>query len=188
MIEHNGKMYARVTEILQPFNDFSKIDPAVLERKRIIGTNVHKAIDDYIKEDIPILCDEEMGYFRSYLKWAEYVNPLYSVNEKRFFDDTLMITGAIDAIVSIGESKDLVILDFKTSAVENHTTWPLQAHLYHYLAQKEFPSLSDRMIFLKLDKKGLVPVAYTYKFQQNTMNQCMQIVHEFMKARHTSST
>jgi len=33
MLERNGKLYARVSDVIRPFTDFAAIDPEVLERK-----------------------------------------------------------------------------------------------------------------------------------------------------------
>lgn len=186
MIEHNGKEYARVTEILQPFNDFSMIDPEVLEHKKNIGTSVHKAIDDFSMGEFPILAADEVGYFNSYLKWAEYVKPVYIVREKRYFDDDLMITGQVDGLVRLEGSQEIIVLDYKTSATESPIVWPMQGHMYHYMASKEC-NISNRIIFLKLDKKGGIPIAYTYKYDQNMMNKCKIAIDKFYELRKNAS-
>lgn len=182
MLEHNGKEYARVTEILSHLNDWSGIDPTVLARKAQIGTNVHKYIEEYNAGSFPIPPDESLGYFDSYIRWAKEWNPKIIKAEERYFDEDWMITGQIDMLIQTDLSFEggpgLTLIDFKTSANPS-PTWPLQAHLYHHLASKAGLELSKRMLFIQLDKRGKLPTCHAYFFESHIMYHCERLVEKF---------
>lgn len=179
-IHENGKKYARVTDILRPFADFSHIDPAVLENKARIGTNAHEAIEDDIAGDFPVPGSCAFGYFKSYLEWKKHLRPHFVQSEKRYFDDARMITGQIDALVILNP-KDIIptLIDFKTSSVESKDTWPMQAHLYAYLLKSNNIEVQPRFLFVKLDKYGSIPKVFPYQWNENTHSRCMGAIDSF---------
>jgi hypothetical protein len=181
MLQHEGKKYARVSEILSPFNDFSKILPNVLSRKALIGTNVHSAIDDEISGVFPCLREEEISYFNSFIGWKDKVNPKFIERETRYYNDEKMITGRIDALIKFKDIGRPVLLDFKTSAQESPIVWPMQAHLYAYLLKKAGKEISDIYLFVKLDKFGKLPKVFVYKYQEEVMEKCHEAIETFWK-------
>lgn len=179
MLEHNGKKYARVSEVISPFADFSKIDPIILANKCTIGTTVHQAIADDIDGEFPCPGNFGAGYFESYIKWKKSINPIFIHSEKRYFCDEKMITGQIDCVVCMPGTPLPVLIDFKTSVNESPETWPMQAHLYHYLLRKSGIEVGSTFLFLKLDKKGNAPRVFSYQWSQNIYNKCMKAIDEF---------
>lgn len=179
MIEHNGKHYARVTEVLQPLCDFSHVDPWVLKNKCRIGTNVHKAIEDDFRGDFPILREDEAGYYESYERWAAEIKPRVLRSEERYYDSSKMLCGQIDAVLDLGWTDLPVLVDFKTSAQESKKVWPLQAHLYAYLLAQNGLLVGPSYQFIKLDKLGALPQVFTYMWNQNTHALCMGLVDKF---------
>lgn len=191
--------YSRVTDILSLWNtnvvneegdivakifQGSKIpiDIEILENKGNIGTNVHTAIDAYLTEGLEIpLRIPERGYFDSFHKWYKETGCEVVENEKRYYCDKLMITGAIDALVRLPGEEDLILVDFKTSASESPKIWPLQATFYHYLVSQTGIKLSPRLIFLKLDKHGEDPVVceYTYSTQLLQVCKAAWVCHQY---------
>lgn len=186
MIIKDGKEYARVSDVLKPFSDFSHIDEAVLARKCMIGTLVHEAIAQDIQGNFPILDEDGWGYFKSYMKWAEHMECDFVQSEKRYFDDEYMLTGQIDALISYGKEDTPVLVDFKTSASEGKV-WTMQAHLYSYLLIKNDVHHQSRFLFVKLDKKGALPTVFEYKFNKNTAVKSLQAIHMYWKVRKSDS-
>lgn len=183
MIIHNGKQYARVSDILKPFCDFSNIDEAVLNNKARIGTDVHKAINDDICEEFPIIFPESHGYLSSYYQWKERLLPSFSLAETRLYCDEKMISGQIDTLVQFKGENGLVLVDFKTSAQESPIVWPMQAHLYHYLLIKNGWNVTSRFLFVKLDKHGKLPTVFQYCFDPNLRAKCMDAIDLHFKIR-----
>lgn len=178
MIKHDGKFYARVSSILKDYSDYSNIDPGVLQRKANIGSSVHQAIADDIAGKFPVPCNSGIGYFASYVAWADRMSPIFLQSEKRYFCDEKMITGQIDCLAKI--SCDLVLVDFKTSA-SSSPSWIMQAHLYHYLLKVNGQKTSPRMLFLKLDPYGELPQVFEFKLDLNVTAKCMNAIDSFWK-------
>lgn len=180
MIEHEGKMYARVSDILSPFNDFSKIDPSILSNKAKIGTSVHEAIADDIEGEFPFLDEQTMGYFESYDAWKFQIKPTFLKSEMRYFDEERMITGQIDTLIDIPNKSMLpTLVDFKTSAQESREVWPMQGHLYGYLLSKNGILVAPRYLFVRLNKYGHLPDVFEYQYSENTYARCMNAVNDF---------
>jgi hypothetical protein len=180
--------YVRVSQVLACLQDFSQIDPAVLEAKQNIGINVHDGIDQYLNGMFPLLFLSELNYLTSFLKWKAKTNPKVKVTEKRYYCDDKMLTGQVDALMQFPHSQLTVLVDWKTSAVESPKIWPLQAHLYHYLVNKNtlFP-LADFALFVKLDPKGNIPKVYPYKIDKNTTDYALSLVDEYWKRNPVKS-
>ena len=184
MYEHEGKQYARVTDILKPFTDFSHIDPEVLVNKARIGTNVHQAIADDIAGDMPCLAKDEMGYFTSYLRWKEEVSHKVTQTERRYYDEKNMVTGQIDALMDFGYVSGLpTLVDFKTSAIESKIAWPMQAHLYVDLLAQNGQLAHPMSLFIKLEKTGAMPRVYSYLWNVNTHLKCMDAIKAFWESQ-----
>jgi thiol-disulfide isomerase/thioredoxin len=183
MIIRDGKEYARVSDILKPFYDFSMIDQTVLQNKANIGTRVHEAIAEEILGDFPVLGEKEEGYFASFCKWCKAINPIFLKSEERYFDDVKMMTGCIDAIAKLSCDSKAVLIDFKTSSQESKITWPMQAHLYSHLLRVNDIDVSPRYLFIKLDKFGNLPEVYEYKHSSNIMANCFNAIDLFWKSR-----
>lgn len=179
-LEHNGKLYARVTsDVLNPFVNFDSIPQDVLERKAALGTRVHDAIHKEVQGEFPVIGLQEQPYFKSFELWRAAVQPAFLMMEQRVYCDQKMITGCIDALVKLeGEDKG-VLVDWKTSVKESAITWPMQAHLYHYLLQSAGISVASRFLFVKLDPYGGLPKVFQYKFDIATLSRCFQAIDDF---------
>ena len=180
MIEYNGRTYARVSDVLSPLKDFSHIDPIILKKKTELGTSVHEAIADDIEGEFPILSEKGLGYFLSYQRWVKHLCVNFVASETRYFDEDLMISGQIDALALMGWVQDLpVLVDFKCTAQVSKEVWPMQAHLYAHLLEKNGVKVRPRYVFVKLDKEGAFPMTYSYNFDPNIRARCLEAVKNF---------
>jgi len=183
MLEHNQKQYARVSDILSLLKNFDHINPVVLKNKQEIGTMVHKAIADDVADDFPILSPSTYGYYKSYLAWKEIAKPTFLLSEQRFFNDSLRLTGCIDALVQLPHSTLPVLVDFKTSSVEDGDIWPLQGHLYAHLVESVGTKIAPHFLFVKLDKNGKSPHVFCYPHDFDTMDYCTNLVKKFWESK-----
>lgn len=182
MLEHNGKYYARVSDVLRPFTDFGHIDAHVLERKARIGTSAHEAIADEIAGNFPTPMREAEGYFDSFLEWCYKAQPDFVSSEERLFCDEKMITGQLDALIRSPDYHLPILIDFKTS-VQESPTWVMQAHLYAYLVEKT-RGIEPIYWFIKLDKKGKFPKVFEYKWNPEMEFKCMAAIDDFWKSEN----
>lgn len=172
--------YTRVSDIIKPWNDFSGIPLEVLERKKNIGTEVHKAIQAF-NECIPVQYEGDgEEYFTSFLKWMRETKVNVKYSELRLYDDTLKITGGIDALVQFPNEGNLVLVDWKTTASYTKKTarmWELQGTFYHYLLTKNGnEDLSDRIVFVQLNPDGKLPKIREFVYSPDTMALCAAAV------------
>ena len=160
MSEEIKEGYTRATEVLSQWDKFSMINNEVFVAKTILGTNVHAAIANYYRGIPTELTDAEQGYFDSFYGWNA-INVTDVVDfEKRMYDDKRMLTGAMDAIVKLGD--ELVLLDWKCSYNADKLGWPLQASFYMQLLKSSEGIEVNRAIFVKLDKEGNFPKTFEY--------------------------
>lgn len=179
MLEHNGKFYARVSDILKPFVDFGHIPQEVLQRKAALGTAVHQAIHQEIQGEFPVVSFKQQGYIQSFDKWRNALAPEFIESEMRYYCDQKMVTGCIDALIKLKGEEKAVLVDFKTSVQESPITWPMQAHLYHYLLKASGKDVASRFLFIKLDQFGGVPKVFQYKFDNSIETRCLQAIDRF---------
>lgn len=134
-----------VTQVLKICGaiDFSHVPLDLLERKRVIGTNVHKWSADYdrpllnggIRTD-PIddisLSDEEWGYAQGWMKFCDEVRPKWLHIEQKMLRTVggIEVGGTPDRICLIG--RRLYVVDIKCSACLA-PAWRLQTAMYEMM-------------------------------------------------------
>lgn len=155
--------YARVTQILSPYADFSKIDPYVLANAANRGTRVHSYCEEYCKVaaihaedffDLSSVDEHCMGYVVSFIDWYKTAVHKVHLQEKRLYSELHLYTGKLDLVVSIkGEEDSFVLVDIKTPQ-QPSKTWALQSAAYHLLLTENDLMNCDRRFTLILDKHG----------------------------------
>ncbi len=150
--------YLRVTEILSPFSGLSQIPEYILENAKERGTAVHQmilAIETGI--GLSDIQDSIRGYISSYQTWSK--GKVFAKPPSRFYDDSMMITGEVDAMYYHDDG--VVIVDYKTPIKESKT-WHMQATAYSYLAKQCGYNVKG-VEFVKLDKSGNEPKVFHYQ-------------------------
>lgn len=148
--------YLRVTDIIKRLTPKMPPDVEIMAKaKGEIGTRVHAMIDDYLQGNVMFYADgsREAAFFESFAMWYEQSRFEIIMKEARLYCDSLMITGQVDAVMSMHGMP--VLVDYKTSSAEGKladggSSWDMQAHFYHYLLNRNFITISDKMIFLQL--------------------------------------
>ena len=178
-IWHEGKRYARVTATLKGETNFGGASAARIHNKGVIGTLVHEAIDQDLRDELPHnLPPPCMGYFRSYSAWRKRVKLQVLEREKRYYDNSLMISGQIDVLARFPFDEAPVLVDWKTSAAES-PAWIKQAHLYAHLIGANGGPVSNRYIFVKLDALGASPDIFEYFYSEQTYSYSLGCVKKF---------
>ena len=125
--------YARVSEVLSYYKDFSSVDKETLKRSQEKGTLAHDYCEFYA---LNLLLQEPenhvKGYVKSFKNWFDqYVTELVGTEERLLWEE-LRITGRYDMIVKIKGSDENVLIDIKTSKTHSNT-WPLQTAAYVFM-------------------------------------------------------
>lgn len=148
----------RVTSILAPYCDFSKIDPDVLDYASDRGTRTHAACLAYAVGLWTPVTDDIAGYVESYKEWHNrYVVEVLAV-EKELIHPAWGYVGHCDLIAIVsGYKKEPVIglLDLKTPVGES-PTWMGQLAAYREVEQLEHKEHVYAGV-LQLRKDGKLP-------------------------------
>jgi len=153
--------YARVTEILNPYTDFSMIPEYILSHATERGRKVH-AICAGILQDlwIPTIDPDCAGYIASFQIWKDqFVEEVIFV-EHEFIDSTYGFIGHIDFY---GKLKKLgyALLDWKTP-IALYKAWRLQMAGYERLLQVAKKKM-DVVASLQLQQDGGIPKMTRYE-------------------------
>ena len=116
-----------------------------LAAKCELGTCVHQAIEDDINGGFPSPGKKGLGYFQSYVKWRDKIEPKIIQTEQRYFDDTHLITGKIDALMLIPGEILPILVDFKTSSIVSYMGNASESLYAPYFLAKV--ALSGRALF-----------------------------------------
>lgn len=176
--------YIRVSSILKSLTNFVGVDEDILDAASERGTAVHKAIQmdaEGLYYPLPLDC---RGYFRSYIKWKAVTQFQIDKSELRLYDDSLCITGCLDAIVSNGAS--LYLVDWKNTASQNRDYWELQGMFYHHLAEINGIPLAKKIMFVQLCREGSAPKVFSYDANEVLWRQCLKYYYSYLSTNPLS--
>lgn len=154
--------YLRVTEVLQPYNNFENIPPHILHNACERGTKVHRYCELYAMDEyFPEPAEELQGYVESFTQWHDEVIDKVLYLELRLYNDLYRITGAVDMIAVLKGDRAPTVIDYKTPATESKS-WALQTAAYQFLADGYEGIKPTRRIALQLRKSGNPPKVIEY--------------------------
>lgn len=113
----NGVVVPSVTQITRSLTDYSRVPPAVLERKRDIGIALHKAVEIYLKGEFETaaLPDTFLPYFDAFSNWLEKERFQPDQSELRVYSEKSMYAGTLDLTGKTAKGRRALI-DFKCTA------------------------------------------------------------------------
>jgi len=155
--------YVRVTQVLAPYSDFSKIPEETLRAASERGTLVHDfcklyALDSLI-EPVP---EKIKGYFDSFKMWFDEHVQTVILAEERIYDDELMLSGEPDLVCTLRDDSSInVLIDYKTPA-QAYKTWALQTAAYAKLLREKHGIYIRRRLAVQLKKDGSYPTIIEY--------------------------
>ena len=155
-----------VTTVLNPFVDFSKIDPEVLRAASVRGQVVHDACASYALDmfvSFKRLRDFDptaLLFFQSFQRWFDqYVGEVIFV-EKELTCPIYQFIGHLDLFATMTDGRK-VIVDYKTPAVESRS-WRAQLSGYRHLVDVNYGGKFPVMA-LMLNREGRAAKAITYQ-------------------------
>ncbi len=163
---------ASVTEVLQPWSDFSHIPSAVLAAASARGTEVHD-ICATIARGLPLMkvSIDCVGYVDSYQRWFNLtVNEVLLV-EERLVDDVFGYHGEPDLVIK-SKQGEIVLIDNKTP-VQLVKAWQLQCAGYSNLVKKNIAK-PDRAGSLRLHPQGGIAKMTYYENSAQDLNLFLQ--------------
>lgn len=163
--------YRHVTDIIDIFQKFTTTKKK-LDEYADRGTQVHNAITAHLTGQFYVTNDTTASYFSAYEKFNKEVKYEIVDVQKRYFDDTLMITGEIDALLKFEGDEFPTIVDFKTSRLENKQMWQLQGAFYHHLMGVYGIKVEKKFRFLQLGGSYGMYFMREYEFTNDIMDVC----------------
>lgn len=168
-------IYPSVTQILQPWSDFSHIPPAVLEAASARGTAVHNACANYARGLLIMNTPPEaIGYVQSFQCWFDFMVADVLLVEQRLVDTDFGYHGEPDLIIK-AKSGSIILVDNKTP-VQLVKTWQLQCAGYANLASKTGVT-PNRIGSLRLDPDGGIAKMTYYENRATDFNLFIQALN-----------
>lgn len=160
-----GVVVPSVTQALTPLYDFTMVDPEVLERKRLIGTAVHAAIDISLSADGLDTASIDPAWAGYYRAWQKFVADTgvgeadIGNGEEPMYHKKYGYAGKPDRNIFI--DGEWAVIDYKT-AVDLHPAVGLQLAAYREMINSN-TSKEQRLIksryALQLRKNGTYRLA-----------------------------
>ncbi len=164
-----------VTEVLNPWSDFSRIPAAVLEAAAARGTAVHDVCAT-IARGLPVMNQppETIGYVDSYKRWFDLMVDEVLFVETRLVDFDFGYTGEPDLVIR-AKNQEVILIDNKTP-VQLVKSWQLQCAGYFNLVSKQgiTPARSGS---LRLDHNGGIAKMQYYDSSLNDLNLFLQALN-----------
>lgn len=175
------EQWPTVTQILQPYTDFSMVPEHVLTRKTEIGRMVHQycaaiARDIYIPQIRP----ECAGYVESFRRWFDaYVEEVILV-EKELVDPIYGFIGHPDFFGRL-KRLDMTLIDYKTP-IMLYKQWKVQLASYKHLLDV-IKKHVDVIASLQLNPEGKIPKMVRYENSAEDLNIFLGLLnaHNFFK-------
>lgn len=128
------RLLPSATEVISPWNDFSKIPPGVLQYASERGTLVHDVCLNFHAKGLPFIGtvqDDAKGYIASFDNWFERMVAEVILVEERLFDEANGYSGQIDLLVMTKQG-EIWMPDLKTPLVKSKA-WRVQIAAYRNL-------------------------------------------------------
>jgi len=160
---YKGAVIPSVTQIMKPLSAavYKGIDEDVLSKAAAKGTDVHAAVEMFLKYGLDDdVSPENKPYFDAFMKWFREHNKrnnfVLEDSEKMYCHVPLLYAGTVDIIAKIDGAVTLV--DVKTTASINHMLTSVQLEAYRRMVEHNGISI-DRTAILQLKKDG----SFTYE-------------------------
>lgn len=136
-LEEARMQYPRVSDIIgkQSRSDFEGIPLEALLNAQIRGNKLHAYATAYLKGLwLPSIEEQYQPYFDAFTEWADNNIHQTLFTGVRLYDDENRFTGEFDIIAVLKDSKQIALLDLKTSANVSKS-WPIQLAAYKHLCE-----------------------------------------------------
>ena len=141
----DGILVPCVSDILAyKFNDYVGVPKEILNRAAEKGTELHRAIEIYEKENIPSDLKEFKNYIflKKYYNFENLANEIPVIYER---DGKVLFTGTLDQVIKIGDK--IGLNDFKRVLSPNQEKIKYQLNLYKLGYEQTYKQKIDFLSF-----------------------------------------
>ena len=178
-----GEELPSVTAVTDILMDFSRIDPAVLEQKRMLGQAVHKACELYDKNDLDFstVDDAVAPYLEAWIKFLTETKFKITAIEQKVWSRKYHFAGTLDRTGILKKAQ--TVLDIKIISVMGPPVG-IQLAGYEKAARESDILPPTRIVWrhgIQLKPNGKYQIEpYTDRGDWNTFLACLQI-HNFRR-------
>ncbi len=123
--------YPSVTEVINPWMDWSKIPPGILQYAADRGTIIHDLCHRHTMGEFVVTEPEFQPYFDSFKRWFELMVDEVILAEARLCDPIWNYSGQIDLLATLKDGR-LSLIDIKTPVLSQRS-WKVQLAGYNNL-------------------------------------------------------
>ena len=155
----DGNILPSVSKILEPLSgaEYANIPSSILMTAANRGTEIHRAIEDFIifgERGIP---EEYRGYFDAFEAWYSTAKPKIIATELQMYHPILLYAGTSDLVCQIGD--DICLVDYKSSSKVIDKVYRVQMEAYKQLLKCRNINIT-RKILLHLKGAGYYEEVY----------------------------
>lgn len=161
------KNYPRISEVLEPFEDFSMVPETTMAQAQYRGTQVHSATAAYALKLFYSLPSEYAGYFLSFQTWFDKFVKRVIYVEKKLEDPVYGFMGSLDFYGELN-SLGMGLIDWKTP-LTIYKSWKLRMAAYRRLLDVDKKKV-DVVAALQLDPNGGIPKMVRYENSAQDFN------------------
>lgn len=165
MYRVSGIPIPSVTQLMQPLTQtkYSTVNDLVLQMAADRGTEVHTAIEFFLKYGIAEISERGRAYLDAFMAWYNDYNPQIISSERMTYHRTMLYAGTVDLLASVAGKQTLI--DYKTTAVIHDSLTTVQLEAYQRALASEGVQVDQKAI-LQLKQDG----TYSFKvYQANDM-------------------
>lgn len=150
-----------VTQIMGPLSQakYSTVSDAILQTAADRGTEVHTAIEFFLKYGVAEISERGRGYLDAFMSWYQQYKPVVNGSEVMTYHRTLLYAGTVDLLATVGGKS--TIIDYKTTAVVHDGLTTVQLEAYQRSLNSEGVKVDQKAI-LHLRQDG----TYSFKVYQ----------------------
>lgn len=152
-----------VTQVIQPWSDFSRVPQHKLDEAIKRGVAVHRSCAAYAsKLWSPPLADCYHGYFNSFKRWFDTTVVEVIAVEPEIVHPIYGYAGHPDLIARLKGDNCNSLIDYKTPAAQANKAWRTQLAGYDDATNKMSIYSTKRVLALRLTKNGGMPIINEY--------------------------
>lgn len=150
-----------VTQLMQPLSQtkYNTVNDAILQMAADRGTEVHSAIEFFLKYGVDEISDGGRGYMDAFLSWYREAKPQVIGSELMTYHRTLLYAGTVDLLANVGGK--LTLIDYKTTAAIHDVLTTVQLEAYQRALASDGVKIDQKAI-LHLKQDG----TYLFKVYQ----------------------
>ena len=150
----DGRVLPSVSQLLEPLSgaEYSNIPASVLSAAADRGTEIHRAIENYIIFGEENIAGGYINYLEAFEDWFYKNKPEVICTERQMYHPVLLYAGTPDLICRTGD--DVCLVDYKSSSKVIDKVYRVQMEAYRQMIERNMDVFITKKILLHLKNSG----------------------------------